>query len=114
MDFLMRHDWPGNVRELENAIEYAVVFGSTDEILPEDLPDNLVDADRKASDRGYREAVREAKRRIVRSALEQAAGNYGEAAQLLGIHVNNLHRLIRELGLKPALTGSRPSPHPQG
>ncbi len=27
----------------------------------------------------------------------------GEAARLLGIHVNNLHRLLRELDLKSAL-----------
>src|SRR5262249_16905690 len=39
---LMQYAWPGNVRELENAIEYAVVFGSTDEILPEDLPDVVI------------------------------------------------------------------------
>ena len=34
-------DWPGNVRELENAIERAVVLGSADTILPEDLPEAL-------------------------------------------------------------------------
>ena len=33
---LARYDWPGNVRELENAIERAVVLGSTEMILPED------------------------------------------------------------------------------
>ena len=34
MACLRAYDWPGNVRELENAIERAVVLGSTDEILP--------------------------------------------------------------------------------
>ena len=106
---LKRYDWPGNVRELENAIEYAVVFGSTDEILPEDLPDVVIGSREAGAAPGYHDAVREAKRTIVRSAWEQAAGNYVEAARLLGIHVNNLHRLIRELGLKPTLPGSRPS-----
>jgi DNA-binding NtrC family response regulator len=53
--------------------------------------------------------VREAKQKIVRSAVEQALGNYGEAARLLGIHVNNLHRLIRELELKPKLNAERSS-----
>jgi Nif-specific regulatory protein len=103
---LMQYDWPGNVRELENAIEYAVVFGSTDEILPEDLPEAVIGSAR-TSGRGYHFAVREAKRRIVRSAIEQALGNYAEAARLLGIHVNNLHRLIRELELKPMLKAER-------
>jgi Nif-specific regulatory protein len=106
---LMRYDWPGNVRELENAIEYAVVFGCTDEILPEDLPDIVIGSPIMGSNRGYHDAVREAKRNIIRSAVEQASGNYGEAARLLGIHVNNLHRLIRDLSLKPMLAGSRGS-----
>jgi len=35
---LLRYEWPGNVRELENAIERAVVLGSTELILVEDLP----------------------------------------------------------------------------
>ena len=34
---LRAYDWPGNVRELENAIERAVVLGSTDTILAEGL-----------------------------------------------------------------------------
>ncbi len=33
-DFLKAYDWPGNVRELENAIERAVVLGSTEFIRP--------------------------------------------------------------------------------
>jgi Nif-specific regulatory protein len=104
---LMQYAWPGNVRELENAIEHAVVFGSTDEILPEDLPDAVIGCRRMGpAVGGYHDRVREARRRIVRSAMEQAAGSYSEAAKLLGVHVNNLHRLIRELELKPALTAS--------
>src|SRR5215510_13465570 len=40
---LLSYDWPGNVRELENAIERAVVLGTTDQILAEDLPEALVE-----------------------------------------------------------------------
>jgi transcriptional regulator with GAF, ATPase, and Fis domain len=35
--------------------------------------------------------------------VEQAGGNYTEAARLLGLHPNYLHRLIRNLNLRPAL-----------
>ncbi len=102
LTLLAQYDWPGNVRELENAIEHAVVFGLTDLILPEDLPDSLLGHKTLQSGMtlGYHDAVREAKRNIVRSAMQKASGNYGEAAKLLGIHVNNLHRLIRELDLR--------------
>jgi transcriptional regulator with GAF, ATPase, and Fis domain len=103
---LVRYDWPGNVRELENAIEHAIVFGSTSEILPEDLPDILLES-RTGADAaaGYHDAVRQAKRDIILSALRSASGDYNNAAKLLGIHVNNLHRLIRELRLKPLVAG---------
>jgi transcriptional regulator with GAF, ATPase, and Fis domain len=40
-------------------------------------------------------------------AMGEAEGSYSEAARLLGMHVNNLHRLIRNLGLKPEIKGSR-------
>ena len=105
---LQAYEWPGNVRELENVIEHAIVFGVTDEVLPEDLPESLLPS--KAAPGGaaleYHDAVREAKRNIVLSAMQKASGDYGQAAQQLGIHVNNLHRLIRELELKPLLAAA--------
>jgi transcriptional regulator with PAS, ATPase and Fis domain len=99
---LMHHDWPGNVRELENTIERAIVVGSGDYVLPEDLNEDLFET---APPPGigtpaYHEAVKEAKQRIVRSALDRASGNVTEAARSLGIHPNNLHRLIRNLDVK--------------
>lgn len=42
---LMQYDWPGNVRELGNAMERAVVVGSTEWIVPEDLPEAVVETD---------------------------------------------------------------------
>ena len=99
---LINYDWPGNVRELDNAIERAVVLGTTELIMPEDLPEALLE---KQSVSGaeiteYHRVVMETKRQLVRSALERADGNYTEAAQFLGVHPNNLHRLIRNLDLK--------------
>ena len=38
----------------------------------------------------------------VDNALAQSKGNYTEAAKTLGIHPNNLHRMIRTLDLKAA------------
>src|SRR2546425_12374665 len=40
---LINYDWPGNVRELDNAIERAVVLGTTELIMPEDLPEALLE-----------------------------------------------------------------------
>ncbi len=101
---LMRYDWPGNVRELENAVERAVVLGSTDMIMPEDLPEMLLETAAPAgrTDAKFYDALREIKKQMLLKALHEADGNYAEAAKLLGIHPNNLHRLLRNLGLKHA------------
>ena len=101
---LLSYTWPGNVRELENAIERAVVLGSTDMILPEDLPETLLDTtvSAGASALKFYDALRETKKQMIVSAVESSGGNYVEAAKLLGIHPNNLHRLMRNLDLKHA------------
>ncbi len=98
---LEAYDWPGNVRELENAIERAVVLGSTDLILPEDLPEVVLDAGAASeTPGGYHQTVREEKKRAILAALRGSGGSYTEAAKLLGIHPNYLHRLVRNLDLK--------------
>jgi len=105
---LMAYDWPGNVRELENAIERAVVLGSSAFILPEDLPEAVLEsgASPATESPAFYESVKESKRLLIKRALEKSAGNYTEAARLLGVHPNNLHRLIKNLNLsKP--TGSK-------
>ena len=101
---LVDYHWPGNVRELENAVEQAVVLGSMDRIQPEDLPEHIYEASAPAGGHGmnYHDAVLEAKRQLLQRALTQAGGSYTEAAKLLGIHPNNVHRLVRNLGLKPS------------
>jgi Nif-specific regulatory protein len=99
------YDWPGNVRELENAIERAVVLGSTDRILLEDLPESILESEPAATTPGtkYHEAVAQTKKQIILKAMQQAKGSYTDAAKLLGVHPNYLHRLIRNLNLKDQL-----------
>jgi DNA-binding NtrC family response regulator len=47
--------------------------------------------------------VKAVKKQLIIDAVEQTNGNYVEAAVILGMHPNNLHRLIRNLGLKDAI-----------
>ncbi|HSP07710.1 MAG TPA: helix-turn-helix domain-containing protein, partial [Acidobacteriota bacterium] len=101
---LIHYSWPGNVRELENAIERATVLGTVDVILPEDLPEAILESQATGHQAtNYHEAVKDAKRQLILKAVEQTNGNYTEAARQLGIHPNNLHRIIRDLNLKPLL-----------
>lgn len=101
---LMSYSWPGNVRELENAIEHAMVLGLTDEILPDDLPEALLEV--RPGERSavkYHDRVNQLKRQLIIDAVAQTKGNYTEAAKLLGLHPNYLHRLIRNLDIKGEL-----------
>ena len=75
---LMHYDWPGNVRELENALERALVLGSTDSILPDDLPETVLEAGSgiPASTDKYHGSIKETKKQLILQALQQANGNY--------------------------------------
>jgi transcriptional regulator with GAF, ATPase, and Fis domain len=102
---LVNYDWPGNVRELENAIERALVLGSSEMILPEDLPETVLERPVSAymSEAKYHAAIKELKKRLIVDAVEQTHGSYADAARILGVHPNYLHRLIRNLELKEGL-----------
>ena len=103
--FLVNYDWPGNVRELENAIERALVLASSDVILPEDLPESLLERPPlpEMTEAKYHAALKELKKQLIRDAVEQTHGSYADAARILGVHPNYLHRLIRNLELKESL-----------
>jgi transcriptional regulator with GAF, ATPase, and Fis domain len=102
--YLQSYSWPGNVRELENAIERAVVLGSADMLLAEDLPEHIRESRPAAvSASMYEEAVEAAKRQVVLQAFEQVNHDHEAAAKILGLHPNYLHKLIRTMNLKPAL-----------
>jgi transcriptional regulator with GAF, ATPase, and Fis domain len=102
---LVRYDWPGNIRELENAMERAVVIGSSDFILPEDLPEAILETapPETSGAENYHDAVRNLKKQLILNAWEQSGGSFTEAAKILGVHANYLHRLIRNLDLRVAL-----------
>ncbi|PWT81165.1 MAG: sigma-54-dependent Fis family transcriptional regulator [Blastocatellia bacterium] len=109
---LMAYDWPGNVRELENAVEHAVVLGQDSWILFDDLPDAVAEAAPPAAPATpatggpatlhFHDAIKQTKRDLIARALDQAGGHYTAAARLLELHPNYLHRLIRNLQMKPA------------
>ena len=103
---LTNYHWPGNVRELENAIERAVVLGSGDHILPEDLPESLLEVSGTEDLSKFHEGVVALKKKLILNAMENAGGNFTHAAKLLGLHPNYLHRLIRNLDLRDLIQKS--------
>lgn len=112
LELLRHYDWPGNVRELRNTIERAVVLGSSDMILPDDLAESILESDRSPSVKvtGYHQAVNEFKKQLVIRAIDEAGGNITKAATALDLHPNNLHRLIRNLNIRDEIRSTPPRP----
>jgi len=88
---LESHGWPGNVRELQNAIEHAVIMGSGDLILPEDLPD-LTETDLL----DYQGNVAATQRAVLERAYALAGGNHHTASALLGLNSNYVYDLLKK------------------
>jgi len=114
---LLSYSWPGNVREVSNVMERAVVLAESDAIHLEDLPEEIRSQATLVSDNGsvecetlgledalaglgYHEAVLEAKRCILRSALGASEGHQTNAAKALGLTQPYMSRLLKSVGLK--------------
>jgi two-component system response regulator HydG len=99
-EMIVAYNWPGNVRELENAMERAVVLGVSDWVLPEDLPESLLEMAARDSGTKYHHAVGRAKCDAILDAYVQGNFDYKQAARVLSLHPNYLLRLVRNLGLR--------------
>ena len=121
---LCRLDWPGNVRQLENACHWIAVMAPGREIRPDDLPPELLQADRSRKDAEKdadwlegllqwvesqletgasnvaREVIMSAEKVLILSALRQSRGRRHAAAKRLGYSRNTLARKIWELDLR--------------
>ncbi len=95
---LKQYAWQGNVRALENALERAVVLVLSEWVLPEDLPETLLEAAPRDAETKYHRSVGQAKREAIVDAYVQGKADYKLAAGLLGLHPNYLLRLVRNLG----------------
>jgi DNA-binding NtrC family response regulator len=99
---MIAYDWPGNVRELANAIERAVVLGSSPEISAADLLLGLEsDPPTTAQENiSYHDGVNAARKQLVITALWKTNGNRAAAARLLGLEAKYLLRLMKSLQIE--------------
>jgi len=111
---LAAYSWPGNVRELENVVERSLVLADGPELDVDDLPElggNGLGAAGGGFDVGEEaelpvggldltRAVEGIEERLLRQALEQAAGVKAEAARLLGLKPSALYYKLEKYGIE--------------
>ena len=95
------YGWPGNVRELQHAIERAVILGKGDEILPEDLPPEVIDGAPLPSAAPAAGSLEGMERQHIVATLRQVGGHRGKAAALLEIDPKTLYRKILTYQITP-------------
>lgn len=116
----VNYHWPGNVRQLAQTIERFYAFGAMPP-LPEEEPPVRAEGPEPVAEPATDfddepplpelnlEALR---RRAVRQALKLTGGHKGRAAELLGVHLNTMTRLVAE-SLPDAMPGrGRPRTRP--
>jgi two-component system nitrogen regulation response regulator GlnG len=109
--------WPGNIRQLQNLCQQMCVMAPGEQILPEDLPADLLRNEAACDSSGWPGHLREWMQASLRAgqpdlmaaareqlekvaldcALEFANGKRIEAARLLGVGRNTLTRKLKEL-----------------
>ena len=91
-EVLKAQPWSGNIRELQNVVEKAVILSEGTELTAKDI--QLEPAARTI--RAVNEAEEE---RLVREAMERAAGNISAAAKMLGVSRPTLYAKLKKYGL---------------
>ncbi|MGO2405385.1 MAG: nitrogen regulation protein NR(I) [Vibrio litoralis] len=123
VETLNRLPWPGNVRQLENICRWLTVMASGSEVLPNDLPSELLNEKRPTDQEGSagswqqqleswaRSALSagesellniaqpEFERILLQTALTHTNGHKQDAAKLLGWGRNTLTRKLKELNI---------------
>jgi transcriptional regulator with PAS, ATPase and Fis domain len=100
---LENHVWPGNVRDLENVIERSARLAKQDLLDADDLmisepityADPLAALPEPGEGFSLEEFVASARKQLILRAIELAQGNQSEAARLLGITPQAVHKFLR-------------------
>ena len=127
LQIMMEYNWSGNVRQLENVCRWLTVMTASQEIMPQDLPQEIRQPDERAKNINRiassqhwsqhlslwaDEALGEGKENILTDALPQfertlllsalayTQGHKQDAARLLGWGRNTLTRKLKELGIE--------------
>jgi DNA-binding NtrC family response regulator len=99
---LLGHDWPGNVRELQGALEAAANLAAGGIIEPQHLRLGVtrIEARGKGAETGQLEPLAEVERRHILAVYEAVGRNKSQAARVLEIGLQTLHRKLHAYDVK--------------
>lgn len=126
LQIMMEYNWSGNVRQLENVCRWLTVMTASQEIMPQDLPQEIHQPNERAKSTNrplsqhwsqhlslwadealgegkeniLNEALPQFERTLLLSALAYTQGHKQDAARLLGWGRNTLTRKLKELGIE--------------
>lgn len=100
---LQAHSWPGNVRDLENVIERSALLCrgqilDADDLMilePVTYADPLEALPEPAEGFSLENYMRSVRKQLILRALEASNGNMSQAAKLLGVTPQSLHRFVK-------------------
>ncbi len=105
IEMLERYDWPGNVRQLENEIERAVVLSQGNVIVSHNLnlsqhgiPTQIDLATRVRNRENLTAVLAEVERVMLFEALQQSDGDEKDAAQRLGLSIEEFKKRLSASG----------------
>ncbi|MEO5376774.1 MAG: sigma 54-interacting transcriptional regulator [Magnetococcus sp. DMHC-6] len=107
LQVMSSYAWPGNVRELGNVLEYALVQGEGEFILPRHLPEELsrqpqmtsAAIEEKKWVRYYHSSDVLQEKDAILQMLKATSGNKAESAKRLGMSRTTLWKRLKQYGL---------------
>lgn len=101
---LSAHSWPGNVRDLENVIERSARLSRQDVLDADDLmitepvtyADPLAALPEPGEGFSLEEYLTSARKQLILRALELAKGSQSEAARMLGVTPQAVHKFLKK------------------
>lgn len=99
LKILEKHDWPGNIRELKNTLERASIFAKENVILPEHLPEYIVE-NRQALTAVTSLPLNELEKSVILTTLEKNNWNILKTSKALHISRNTLYSKMSKYDIR--------------